>query len=588
MDEQYKPYDPHEIEPIPEGEEEAPPFVKTMAVIRWIILGGMTIFALIMILNYFGATPWANASDESLQYHCPMHPTYISSQPGECPICGMTLVAINKEGKEIQEKGTAGTTEPQQILGEHTMAASERYICPMHPEVISDKPGKCPKCGMNLIKVEATDTTKTTQRQEPATRQKLPKADRYTCPMHPEVISDKPGKCPECGMNLEKAPVSALPQSENDMQGMEGMSESSPSLQYDQTDLGNSPVPGLVPVTIEPQRLQLIGVRTGTVERRSLGGSIQVVGFITPDETRLFNLHVRFSGWVKKLNADQTGQFVEAGEKLLSVYSQELYQAEQDYIVARQSASRADNDNELTEIRNQLFEVARQRLELLEIPSDEIARLDSGGAPGSELWIRSPFSGYVIEKNVFDGQFIGPDQNLFTIADLNKVWVLADIYEKDLTNIKLRQKALMTATAYPGESFTGTVAFIYPTLSEQTRTLKTRIEFANPAMLLRPGMYVDVELYTEGASKLTVPADAVMDDGDKQYAFVVHDDKHFEPRLLKIGRRSNDYIEILAGLSKGEIVVTSANFLIDSESRLKAALAGMGSTEPDAHAGHAR
>jgi Cu(I)/Ag(I) efflux system membrane fusion protein len=164
--------------------------------------------------------------------------------------------------------------------------------------------------------------------------------------------------------------------------------------------------------------------------------------------------------------------------------------------------------------------------------------------------------------------------------------VLADVYEQDLQNIKVGQKTRMTSVAYGGESFGGKVAFIYPSVSEQTRTLKIRIEFPNPALRLRPGMYVEVELEAPGEAALAVPADAVMDDGDRQYVFVVHNGVHFEPRLVRIGRRSDEFMEVLSGLSDGELVVTSANFLIDSESRLKAAMVGMGGTQPDAHAGH--
>ena len=519
MSEDIHKYDPHEHEPMPEGEEAAPPYTHTMSIIRWVILGAMTLFALVMILGYFDLTPWSGADSAPTQYHCPMHPTYVSNQPGDCPICGMTLVPIDAAGKEVKTGSGPDTTLTQ------TGA--------------SDKSGAKP--------------------------------GQYTCPMDPEVISDTPAKCPICGMNLEQVPpaTSSAPE-DHDMSGM-----------------GSSPVPGLVPITIEPQRLQLIGVRTGTVGTRSLDGSLRLVGYITPDETRLSDVHVRFNGWVKELSVDQTGQQVSANQKLLSVYSQDLFQAENEYIIARNATGRTA-DNALKETHNQLLDAARQRLNLLGVPSEEISRLDTASSPSSELWIRSPFSGFVLEKNVVAGQFIGPDQNLFTIADLSRVWVLADVYERDLASIRIGQTARMTTSAYPGESFEGKVSFLYPSVSEQTRTLKIRIEFANASNRLKPGLYAEVDLAGEGTGVLAVPADAVMDGGDRQYAFVVHDGTHFEPRLLKLGRSSDDYFEVLSGLAEGEQVVTSANFLIDSESRLKAAIAGMGSTQPDAHAGHGK
>ena len=522
MSEEIHKYDPFEHEAMPEGEEDAPRFAHTMAIVRWIILVGMTLFAVVMILSYFGLTPWASAASGPIQYHCPMHPTYVSNQPGDCPICGMSLVPIDKEGKELKSGDSSKTIEAKSDGAEKSKA----------------KPGQ------------------------------------YTCPMDPEVISDKPGKCPVCGMNLEQVPKPATSGvANNDMTGMSGM--------------GSAPVPGLVPVTIEPQRLQLIGVRFGMAEKRSLEGSLRLVGFVTPDETKLSNLSIRFSGWVKELAVDQTGQDVNANQKLLSIYSQELYQAEQDYIAARQSMNRVA-DAMLKDTRKQLLDAAHQRLVLLGIPQDELAKLDTATAPSSELWLRSPSSGYVLEKSVTAGQFVGPQQTLYAIADLSKMWVLADVYERDLTKAKIGEHVRMTASAYPTESFDGVISFMYPSVSEETRTLKVRIEFTNSSHKLKPGMYADIELASQGNDLLTVPADAVMDDGDKKYVFVVSDGKHFEPRLVTIGRSSDDYMEILSGVTNGEQVVTSANFLIDSESRLKAAIAGMGSTEPNAHAGHGK
>lgn len=533
MSEDTHKYDPHEHEPMPEGEEEAPPLIHTMAVVRWVILGAMSLFALVMILNYFDLTPWSGAAADSIQYHCPMHPTYISNQPGDCPICGMSLVPIDASGKEMKSTANTGSSETRS----EGMAQSKA------------QPGQ------------------------------------YTCPMHPEIVSDKPGKCPKCGMFLEQVPVSdGAVHGNHDMSSKDRTKSKS---DHADMGLGTAPVPGLVPVTIEPQRLQLIGVRSGRVEKRALDGSLRLVGFVTPDETKLANIHVRFSGWVKELAVDETGQFVEANQRLLSIYSQDLFQAEQEYIVAKQATRRAA-DNVLNETRFQLLEAARRRLELLGAPPEIITRLDTAKVPSSEVWIRSNFSGYVLEKNVVNGQFIDPGQDLFTIADLRTVWVLADVYEQDLAGLKVGQKVKMTTLAHAGETFDGAIGFIYPSVAEETRTLKVRIVFSNPSLKLRPGMYSEIDLAGHGQKVLTIPADAVMDGGERQYAFVVHEGNHFEPRLLKIGKRSDDFMEVLSGLSEGEEVVTGANFLIDSESRLKAAIAGMGSTQPDVHAGHGK
>jgi Cu(I)/Ag(I) efflux system membrane fusion protein len=538
----HEPYDPLEHEPMPEGEEGPPPYARTMAFVRWGILGGLTIFAAIMVLSYFGVTFSGHAESSDQLYHCPMHPTYVTDQPGECPICGMTLVPIDKEGKEITDPPKPKAEPAVANLADAPRAKPGQYTCPMDSDVVSDKPGKCPKCGMKLVLVKATTTAD-------------PPAENAG------GGSSMPGM--NMGDTMHTAPSEPM------------------------EDMGSAPVPGLVPITLEPERLQLINIRTGVVQMRKLDEQLHLVGYVTPDETRLANIQVRFSGWVKKLYVDQTGQWVKEGSPLLSVYSQDLYQAEQDFIVARGAVSRSSTDQTLADMRRQLLEAARQRLHLLGIPADEIRRLDTATAPYSELTIHSPFTGYVLAKGVVEGQYIGPSQSLFSIADLNNIWVLADVYEQDITAVKSGQKASMTLASFPGETFDGTVSYVYPTVSDQTRTLKVRLQFPNPGAKLKPGMYADITLDQSGGRKvLAIPRDAVMDGGEIQYAFVVHEGKHFEPRLLKLGRGSDDYVEVLSGLSDGEQVVTSANFLIDSESRLKAAMIGMGGTSSGQHAGH--
>jgi RND family efflux transporter MFP subunit len=519
-------YNPLDHEPLPEGEEAPPPYVHTMAIIRWVILGALSLFALVMVLNYFGATPWAATTTQSTQYHCPMHPTYVSNQPGECPICGMSLVPINAEGKEVAKPDSMKMTSAETMSADSMPRAKPgQYTCPMDPEIISDKPARCPKCGMKLVQVSPSTAAGT---------------------------------------------------------AMPGMS-STPAEDHPSS---TGTVPGLVSVTIEPERLQLIGLRTMLVERRSLEDKLRLAGYVTSDETRTANVQVRVSGWVKKLFVDQTGQYVKVGQPLLSIYSQELAQAQQDLIVARQAVDKAASDSEMVALREQLLSSARTRLQLLGLSARDIETQEKTDTLASELILRSPATGYVMEKNVLQGQYVGPDQNLFTIADLSRIWVLADVYEQDLASVNVGQKALMRLSALPGEEFAGTVGFIYPTISEKTRTLKVRLEFADSGGKLRPGMYADVEIDKGGEPVLAVPTEAVMDGGETRYAFVVHDRKHFEPRLLTLGNTTGDWVEVISGLSEGDEVVTSANFLIDSESRLKAAISGMGGTKPNEHAGH--
>lgn len=548
MSNEKKYYDPSENEPLPEGEEAPPPLTHTMAIVRWVILIMMSFFAFYMILTSIGISPWQARADNSVQYHCPMHPTYVSNQPGECPICGMTLVPVNDSAKAESKTADSAeqSTEPNKTMPvtgaankrqadtSGSKSTSIRYVCPMGAEFVSDKPGKCPKCGMTLVPESGTSMA-----APPETDSRLAQSD---------------------------------PQPDQDMSNMPGMDmpEKTPA------EESVSAVPGLVPVTIEPERLQLIGVKTGFVERRSVGGKINIVGFVTPDETKMRNIHVRVNGWVLDLFVDKTGQLVEAGQPLVSIYSQDLYQAEQDYMVARDAAKGVSADSALASMRRQLLTAASERLRLLGLSETEIDELEKSEVPSTQMMLRSPFSGYVLEKSVLPGQYLSPDQNLFTIADLSKVWVLGDVYESDIPYIRAGQKVVMHLTAFPGEEFRGTISYIYPSVEEKTRTMKVRMEFENTSMRLRPGMYAEVAVDRGGKKTLVVPADAVLDGGNEQYAFVVHNGKHFEPRLLEIGETSDDWTEVLSGLTEGEEVVTSANFLIDSESRLKAAVAGMG------------
>jgi RND family efflux transporter MFP subunit len=231
---------------------------------------------------------------------------------------------------------------------------------------------------------------------------------------------------------------------------------------------------------------------------------------------------------------------------------------------------------------------ARDRLRLLGLSDDEIGQIEMSSSPLSEIALRSPFSGYVMEKNVVQGAYVSLEQTLLTFADLSRIWVIADVFESDFSRIRVGQKGRLQLAAYPDKEFAGRISFIYPSVSSTTRTLKVRMEFENSGMTLKPGMYGDVQLSDGASMALTVPADAVIDAGEMQYAFVVHNQTHFEPRMLKVGRRSDDRVEILEGLHEGEEVVTSANFLIDSESRLQAAISGMGAAQAGGHEGHGK
>ena len=381
----------------------------------------------------------------------------------------------------------------------------------------------------------------------------------YRCPMHPSYTSDKPGECPICGMTLELVAAGS---------GGSGAG----------AEAGD--VPGLTTVQIPAERTQLIGVRLARVESGSLREGSSLVGFVAPDETRLKRVQLRVAGWVKDVQVNRTGEMVHAGQPMLSLYSPELYQSEREYLIAMgDGEGMAGHDAGA-------HDAARERLRLLGVPDDEVARLERERSASSQLALRSPVTGTVLERNLIEGQYLGADTPLFTVADLSRVWVLVDLYEMDLGRVKVGDRARFTADGLPGRTFDAAIDFIYPTVSNETRTLKARLSLDNRDGLLRPGMYgrVDVATRRGGAAALVVPAEAVVNTGDMSYVFVARGGGRFEPRRVWTGGGDGDRITVLRGLAEGDTVVASASFLIDSESRLKAAIAGIGadSTGPGA------
>jgi Cu(I)/Ag(I) efflux system membrane fusion protein len=378
---------------------------------------------------------------------------------------------------------------------------------------------------------------------------------QYYCPMHPTYTSDRPGECPICSMSLEPIPEA----------GAGG---------HDAAGSGN--VPGLVGVHIESERIQKIGVRTAVAEMRPLGPSLDLVAFVAPDESRMKQVQLRVAGWVRELNISRTGESVRAGQPLLSIYSPELFQSEREFLIELEGASSlTGGDSEMHHEAGALAS-ARQRLVLLGVPSEEIARLERERKAETRLTLRSPVTGTVLERGVTEGQYVGPSTTLLTLADLSRVWLLVDLYEQDLPRVRAGDKATFTADGLPGKSFEGTVEFLYPTVSPETRTVKARIAMANPGGDLRPGMFGRVKLLTRGEALLTVPTEAIIHTGEHDYVFISHESGHFEPRMVWVGRSDSDRTEVRRGLAEGEVVVASASFMIDSESRLRAAISGAG------------
>jgi RND family efflux transporter MFP subunit len=333
-------------------------------------------------------------------------------------------------------------------------------------------------------------------------------------------------------------------------------------------------------VTIDPQRQQLIGIRLVSVERSPMRGLVRTTGIVRQDETRLTDVNLKLEGWIRELHVDYTGQFVEKGQPLFTLYSPDLLLTQQEYLLAvktrDQMAGSAIAD--AREYADRVVEAARQRLALWDLPAEDLASLDETRRARDAITFRSPASGYVSEKQATRGMHVTAGQTLYRIADLSSVWIEADVYEQDMALARVGQRATVTLDAYPGESFEGRAIYIYPFVEENARTVKLRFAFANARGRLKPGMFANVQLQAAGAIGLTVPADAVLDSGTRQVVFVAQGDGVFTPRSVTVGRHLDDRIEVLDGLKEGEQVATGATFFLDSESQLRAGLQNYEST----------
>ena len=330
-------------------------------------------------------------------------------------------------------------------------------------------------------------------------------------------------------------------------------------------------------VQISSERQQLIGVKIGTAEMKSLEKVIRTVGRFDYDEKRIGTVSLKIGGWIEDLYVDFTGKFVNQGDPLLTIYSPELVSAQEEYLLALRAKKDLAKSpfSEVTSSGDSLAESARRRLKLWDISDDQIKALEETGQPKKTLTLYSPFSGFVLEKAAYKGMNVMPGMALFKLADLSVIWLYADIYEYELPFIRLGQQASVQVTYIPGEVFTGKIIYIYPSLNPETRTAKVRLELPNSHGKFKPEMYANVEIKVRLGQRLTVPEGAIIDTGIRQMAIIDKGDGYFEPREVKIGGKVDDDYEVIKGLKAGDRVVTSANFLIDSESKLKEALGGM-------------
>jgi membrane fusion protein, copper/silver efflux system len=400
----------------------------------------------------------------------------------------------------------------------------------------------------------------------PEVRAASPSASaRYHCPMHPSYVSDKPGDCPICGMKLAATDPSASPSAAT---GPEAAG-----------------VPGRAVVSLSPERRRRLGLRTEPVRRSALDRTLRTVGRVAPDERRLHHIHTKYDGYVEHLYVDFTGKLVRKGEPLVSLYSPELVATQQEYLLAWRARLQLAESGlpSVAQGGVDLLEAARRRLLLWDIRPEDITRLEHTGLVQRTLDLHSDVTGYVVQKTALHGMRVTASDTLFDIADLSHLWVLADVYESDLPSVSLGMPAEVSLPYLPGRRWTGTVTNVAPTVEAQTRTIKVRVEVDNADGALKPEMFADVLLRSGRGEGLLLPADAVIHAGERQLVFVDLADGRLQPREVHLGVRVGDAVQVLHGVEEGERVVTTANFLLDSESSLKAALASMSPAPPAEH-----
>jgi multidrug efflux pump subunit AcrA (membrane-fusion protein)/rubrerythrin len=418
-----------------------------------------------------------------------------------------------------------------------TATASESktlYTCGMHPQIIQDHPGNCPICGMKLTPIRKQAGTSPAATQ-PGER----KIKYYKSTMNPGETGQQPGK-DSMGMDLVPVYENAANESQT--------------------------------IAIDPSTIQTMGIRTAEVTRGPLRRLIRTVANVDYDETALADVTTKYKGWIEKLYVDATGALVNPGDPLFEIYSPELYSAQTEYLAALS----VEPGPPSTEDRA-LLESARTKLKFYDISDAQIAELEKTRSAKKTLTITAPISGFVVEKNIVAGQMVDSGMKLYRLADIGVVWVYAQVYEQDLSAVQLGQEATMTLSYLPDRKFRGRVTYVYPTVDEKTRTARVRMEFHNPGYFLKPGMFATVELVADIApSALLVPDSAVLRSGQKNTVFVALPGGKFEARTVALGMSGeNDQDQVLSGLDEGERVVTSGQFMLDSESQLREAIQKM-------------
>jgi RND family efflux transporter MFP subunit len=419
------------------------------------------------------------------------------------------------------------------------------YTCTMHPSVHAMKPGKCPICGMDLVAIPK----KGGETKASPPRNGVRKISYYRSTMMPGEVSAKRAKD---SMGMDMVPV----------------------YEDEKSDAATQPSEFVVPV----ERQQQIGVRYASVERKPLSHTIRTVGLIVPDKTRNWQFVARVDGYVQKLDVTAPGEIVDENAPLLSIYSPELLTSEREFVELLRMRDQAKS-KDARETPQRLIESAKRRLQLWNVTEQQIAQLEKTRKAFDTLTLLSPFRGVVQSVPVEQGKNVKVGDMLVEVADLSVVWVWAEFYENELSMLQVGQKIDITTKSYSGDKFEGTITVINPFLDEVRRTAKVRIDIPNPNFKLRPGMYVNAELRMDMGEALTIPVSAVMPTGTRNVVFIDKGEGKLQPRFVQLGSKYGNTYEVKSGLAEGERVVSSANFLIDAESKVQGALKDFGEGE---------
>jgi membrane fusion protein, copper/silver efflux system len=451
--------------------------------------------------------------------------------------------------------GCGGDPESKVMTEQHPERAQKKekkikyWRAPMDPTYISDKPGKSPM-GMDLIPVYEGEENEVASQEDTSAKssnRKMGKILYWRAPMDPTYISDKPGKSP---MGMDLVPV------------YEG-----------EQDTGGPTV------VIDPVTTQNMGVQTTPVRKVDLSRVIRTVGYLDYNEEKLQRINIKFSGWVEKLYVDQTGQEVRKGQPMLSIYSPELVATQEEYLLALKNAKNLEGStfSDVSRGSASLLESARRRLLYWDISENQLRQLEQSGVVSKTMMLHAPAGGVVIDKMVEGGMRVQPGMDLYKIADLSTIWVYGQIYQYEVPWVKVGQPVEVSLSYIPGRTFKGKVDFIYPYLDQKSRDVNVRFVLPNPGLELKPKMYADVRLESNIGKEVTaIPTDAVIRTGKRNVVFVDRGNGKFEPRDVLLGPEGqNSLVQVLAGLQPGENIVTSAQFMIDSESRLKEAIQKM-------------